>query len=41
MGRIAGTTAAETRERLLGAAADVEAEHGYDGRRVADMAVPH
>jgi AcrR family transcriptional regulator len=38
MGRIAGVTAAETRERLLRAAADVFAEHGYDGTRVADIA---
>ncbi|MEO3783613.1 helix-turn-helix domain-containing protein [Actinocorallia sp. B10E7] len=38
MGRIAGVTAAETRERLLRAAADVFAEKGYDGTRVADIA---
>jgi AcrR family transcriptional regulator len=38
MGRIAGATAAQTRERLLGAAADVFAERGYDGTRVADIA---
>jgi AcrR family transcriptional regulator len=38
MGRIAGVTAAETRERLLGAAADVFGERGYDGTRVADIA---
>jgi AcrR family transcriptional regulator len=38
MGRIAGVTAAETRERLLNAAADVFAERGYDGTRVADIA---
>ena len=38
MGRIAGVTAAETRERLLRAAADVFAERGYDGARVADIA---
>jgi AcrR family transcriptional regulator len=38
MGRIAGVTAAETRERLLSAAADVFAERGYDGTRVADIA---
>ena len=38
MGRIAGVTAAETRERLLQAAADVFAERGYDGTRVADIA---
>jgi AcrR family transcriptional regulator len=38
MGRIAGVTAAETRERLLRAAADAFAERGYDGTRVADIA---
>ncbi len=38
MGRIAGITAAETRERLLRAAADAFAERGYDGVRVADIA---
>ena len=38
MGRIAGVTAAQTRERLLQAAADVFAERGYDGTRVADIA---
>ena len=38
MGRIAGVTAAETRERLLSAAAAMFAEHGYDGARVADIA---
>jgi AcrR family transcriptional regulator len=38
MGRVAGVTAAETRERLLRAAADVFAERGYDGTRVADIA---
>ncbi len=38
MGRIAGVTATETRERLLSAAADVFAERGYDGTRVADIA---
>jgi AcrR family transcriptional regulator len=38
MGRIAGVTAAETRERLLRAAADVFAERGYDGTRVVDIA---
>jgi AcrR family transcriptional regulator len=38
MGRIAGVTAAETRDRLLLAAADVFARHGYDGTRVADIA---
>lgn len=38
MGRISGVTATETRERLLGAAAGVFAERGYDGTRVADIA---
>jgi len=38
VGRIAGATAADTRERLLAAAADVFAERGYDGTRVADIA---
>ncbi|MFI9552152.1 TetR family transcriptional regulator [Nonomuraea endophytica] len=38
MGRIAGVTAAETRERLLHAAAEAFAERGYDGTRVADIA---
>ncbi|HEX4813901.1 MAG TPA: helix-turn-helix domain-containing protein [Nonomuraea sp.] len=38
MGRIAGVSAAETRDRLLRAAADVFAERGYDGTRVADIA---
>jgi AcrR family transcriptional regulator len=38
MGRIAGVTAAETRERLLQAAAEVFAARGYDGTRVADIA---
>jgi AcrR family transcriptional regulator len=38
MGRIAGVTATETRERLLRAAADVFARRGYDGTRVADIA---
>jgi AcrR family transcriptional regulator len=38
MGRIAGVTAAETRQRLLRAAPDVFAERGYDGTRVADIA---
>src|ERR1700685_327881 len=38
MGRIAGGTATETRKRLLAAAADVFAERGYDGTRVADIA---
>jgi AcrR family transcriptional regulator len=39
MGRVAGVTAAETRERLLLATADVFARRGYDGTRVADIAV--
>jgi AcrR family transcriptional regulator len=38
MGRIAGVAAAQTRERLLRAAADVFASRGYDGTRVADIA---
>jgi AcrR family transcriptional regulator len=38
MARIAGGTAAGTRERLLRAAAEVFAERGYDGTRVADIA---
>jgi AcrR family transcriptional regulator len=38
VGRIPGVTAAETRERLLRAAADVFAQRGYDGTRVADIA---
>ena len=38
MGRIAGVPAAETRERLLRAAASVFADRGYDGTRVADIA---
>ncbi len=38
MGRIAGVTAAETRDRLLRAAADEFAGRGYDGTRVADIA---
>jgi AcrR family transcriptional regulator len=38
MGRTAGVTAADTRERLLQAAAAVFAERGYDGTRVADIA---
>jgi AcrR family transcriptional regulator len=38
VGRIAGVTAAETRERLLRAAAEVFARRGYDGTRVADIA---
>jgi AcrR family transcriptional regulator len=38
MGRKAGVSAAETRDRLLHAAADAIAERGYDGARVADIA---
>ena len=38
MGRIAGVTATQTRERLLRAAAEVFARRGYDGTRVADIA---
>jgi AcrR family transcriptional regulator len=38
MGRIAGVSPAETRARLLRAAADVFAERGYDGTRVVDIA---
>lgn len=38
MGRIAGVTAGQTRERLLRAAADVFADRGYDGTRVAGIA---
>ena len=38
MGRIAGATGAQTRQRLLRAAADVFARRGYDGTRVADIA---
>jgi AcrR family transcriptional regulator len=38
MGRVAGVTSAETRARLLRAAADAFATRGYDGTRVADIA---
>lgn len=38
MGRVAGITPAETRGRLLGAAAQVFADRGYAGTRVADIA---
>ena len=38
MGRVAGVAAAQTRERLLRAAADAFAGRGYDGTRVADIA---
>ena len=38
MGRVAGVSAAETRARLIKAAAEVFAERGYEGTRVADIA---
>ncbi len=38
MGRTVGANAAETRRRLVRAAADVFAARGYDGTRVADIA---
>jgi AcrR family transcriptional regulator len=38
MGRIAGGSAEQTRERLLSAAADVFGERGYEGTRVVDIA---
>src|SRR3978361_67682 len=38
MGPTAGAPAAEPRDRLLRAAADVFARRGYDGTRVADIA---
>jgi AcrR family transcriptional regulator len=38
VGRIAGVSAAEVRDRLLRAAADVFAEYGYEGTRVAEIA---
>jgi len=38
MGRVAGLTAEETRERVLDAAAAVFAEQGYEGARVAAIA---
>ncbi|MDF5754270.1 TetR/AcrR family transcriptional regulator [Spongiactinospora sp. TRM90649] len=38
MGRIAGVSPAETRARLLRAAAAVFAERGYEGTRVAEIA---
>jgi AcrR family transcriptional regulator len=38
VGRIAGVSTAEVRDRLLRAAADVFAEYGYDGTRVAEIA---
>lgn len=38
MGRKAGVSAAQTRERLLASAARVFAEHGYAGARVGEIA---
>ena len=38
MGRIAGVTAEETRQRLVLAAARVVADQGYDGARVGEIA---
>jgi AcrR family transcriptional regulator len=38
MGRTVGANAADTRRRLVRAAADVFAARGYDGTRVADIA---
>ncbi len=38
MGRTPGATAADTRERLLRAAADVFARRGYEGARVSEVA---
>jgi AcrR family transcriptional regulator len=38
MGRIAGVTAEETRERLVAAAARVVAEQGFEGARVGEIA---
>ncbi|HLM64065.1 MAG TPA: helix-turn-helix domain-containing protein [Acidimicrobiales bacterium] len=38
MGRKLGVTPAETRAKLLAAAAQVFAEHGYDGARVGEIA---
>lgn len=38
MGRVAGLTAEDTRHRLVDAAAEVFAEHGYDGARTSDIA---
>lgn len=38
MGRVAGLTAEETRERVLDAAAAVFAEQGFEGARVAQIA---
>lgn len=37
MGRIAGVSADETKERLLATAAEVFATHGYDGASIADI----
>jgi AcrR family transcriptional regulator len=38
VGRIAGTTAEETRGRLIEAASQAFAENGYDGTRIAEIA---
>ncbi len=38
VGRIAGTTADETRSRLIEAASRSFAQHGYDGTRIAEIA---
>jgi AcrR family transcriptional regulator len=38
MGRVAGLTADETRQRVIDAAAGVFAEKGFEGARVADIA---
>src|SRR3954452_5269042 len=38
MGRVAGMSPAETRQRVLDAAARVFAKNGYDGARIAQIA---
>ncbi len=38
MGRVAGMTAADTRDRLIEAAAEVFAEQGYEGTRTSEIA---
>jgi AcrR family transcriptional regulator len=38
MGRVAGLSRHETKQRVLDAAAEVFAEHGYEGARVAQIA---
>jgi AcrR family transcriptional regulator len=38
MGRVAGLTPEETRQRVLDAAAGVFAEYGFEGARVAQIA---